>query len=356
MCKAKNHVSGGKRCSFHLTQGVMTGMVAYVAAVTGLSSGETKSAFEGLKREGAALPDPSREEVDAFLEGQEFRIRHEPNLSEAKRLSILGRIRAAIGNVIPDGATFHAWKNVVAESWTRVRKKAAVFALIGAISAGVVGCSNSNPDYTDSAPVKDGPVVTAPVGHENAGPSQAVQVQPTSFTGPAVAKYGQDNVQAAYRTAADVAGEDSFNSSVVRPGQYQVSDFDFAKGNMTVSQQAEWDKTVKSALAGDVTAQQNVNAYAYYNVKGDGFTFRTDGAPVTNRSVSAPRTSVAANGSLVMTVTSKGDFRMVQEGKNVLLTQTKEATYFMVKDASGAWKVDGYTATFQTANPVADAT
>lgn len=356
MCKPKSE--GGKRCSFHLSQGVTGGVTAYAASMTGLSRDETKQAFEALQAEGAHLPAPEQPEVDGFLVAESFRVQHEPSLTEAKRTSILNRLRSAIGKVTPDGATFHAWKNVVAEAWARSRRRAVGVFLISGLAFGVGGCA-TGPSQA-STPAPSGPVATASVTPGQSTSAVVKAAAPTiekgTFTGPAVAEYGKANVDAAYETMAEFAAENAVNSKVINTPRTQVKAADLAsvKSMMTPSAAKSWDQN--AANPADQQSLVNMSGVVTYGVNGSGTSTRTD---VTQPSVkiSDGKASLDADGRLQLTFEVGHDLRVnVAGGQYKKFNFDRTMTYWLVKGTTKdkPWLIDGWQAQYHGAQPVAD--
>lgn len=137
MCKSS--AEGGQRCQGHLRSGVTAAMTTYVVDATGLDRASAVTVIEDLRAEFADAPAPDRAEVDEFLERQAFRIRHEQALSEKRRNSLLGRIRAGIGRLLPDGPTFAAWKHSLAAAWQRAREPLKVAGAVAGVFIASVG-------------------------------------------------------------------------------------------------------------------------------------------------------------------------------------------------------------------------
>lgn len=139
MCKSS--AEGGQRCQGHLSASTTAAMTTYVVHTTGLDRPTVDATMADLRAEFADAPAPDRAEVDQFLEQQAFRVRHEPDLTEKRRDSIMSRLRAGIGRLLPDGPTYAAWKNVLASAahraWKRARKPVIAVG-VGAAAVGFV--------------------------------------------------------------------------------------------------------------------------------------------------------------------------------------------------------------------------
>jgi hypothetical protein len=355
MCKSK--IEGGKRCSFHLTQGVVTGMVAYAVSLTGLSRKDTREAFEDLRAEGAHLPAPSRGEVDSYLTAEAFRVQYEPTLSEPRRTSILGRLRAAIGNVTPDGATFHAWKNVVGEAWARTRRRAAMVFLVSGLAFGAGGCATAPSQASTPAPT--GTVATAPAspgvssggaaqGQALVRPSTPVIAAPVSVSKAATAKFGAAGVAAGYKAITDFAATNAVNPKAINVPVAEVSaaDLQAPKKMMTADAAKSWDQNAATP-----------QAEASYAINANGASMRTD-VPQPAVSISNAQIDVAPNGALYVKFDLKQDLRLNGGPGGAFtkanLNRTMEYWLLPGTGKTNPWLIDGWQAKFNATAPVAD--
>lgn len=352
MCQSK--AEGGRRCAFHLEQGVASGMVTYVASVTGLTPAQTNAAYEALEREGLTEPDPTRAEVDEFLEKQIFRVRHEPDLTEARRDSIVSRLRAAIGRITPNGATFHAWKTLVAESWSRVRRRAAAAFVVGALTFSVGACGTV-PD-ADRGPVSAEPVAAAPTTPGAAYDTEYAVAQPT-ISKEAVEAFGAKEAAAATTLATEVAQEWNFNEKAI-VGQVEdpaaVAYVLHAGDEMTPELRKEWTGNVNEyvraaksggALSGDVIS--NVYSYTFFDafieIEDAGWAPAPEGPVVVNQKISKISTTPTTDGRLLVVVSSQADLRTLntEKGKSKLWAFSRDTSYYMSKTPDG-WKISAW--------------
>lgn len=341
---------GGRRCSFHLEKGASSAVTSFASSVTGLSTQETQAAYDDLMREGGSQPDPSREEVDQFLEQQAFRARHDPDLTESRRQSIVRRLQDAIGRITPSGATFHAWRNLVAESWSRVRRKAAAAFLVGAVTFSVGACGtapassqsdDSRAEHTASAPKTPG------AAQFN---TEFKQVKPT-ISPEATAKFGQDAKTGTDFVVKQIVEKDSFNDDLARGGNASKDDVVAASDKMLPDAKRDWNKAIttydQEVEAGMVSekATGSVYIYTFYNMpqamKGTGASVASDGPVFVNRKTSKVRSTVQDN-RLAVTVAASSDVRVEGGAQEGLWPMKKETTYYMAKDADGNWKIDGW--------------
>jgi hypothetical protein len=351
MCKTK--ADGGARCAFHLEQGVQTGVTFFVSAVTGLSPREAAATYDGLRREGAGLPDPPRVEVDGFLEEQAFRVRHEPTLSESRRLSIGDRLRPAIGRVLPDGATFHPWENVVAEAWAGSGRKVAAVFLAGALSFGVGACGNVPADQPD--PPRGGPAATAP-----ANPSPSVEVEKVSIeealvAPTAVQQFGRTRANAAYREVTTFAAANTFRTDLLRPkASYTEADFAEVGKFMNPPMRAVWNNKIAARARGDEKSENDINVLMFHNFNVPGHSLTTSGPAIVNQKISkvsvAPENPTSGTGRIAVTFTQAGDLRLSKGGQPMRVTIDKTVTCWLAPAPSGSgrtWLIDGYKGSYE---------
>lgn len=374
MCKALNE--GGKRCSFHIVQGVCTAVVAYATSLTGLSRKETDEAFAALKEEGRNAPAPSREEVDGFLVTQAFRVRTEPTLTEAKRGSILNRLQSAIGKATPDGATFHAWKNVVAEAWARSRKRAAGVFLISGLAFGMGGCAtgptNAAPQPSTSGPVATAPAsptagaTVAPVGSTPAATGMMAAppfVAKATYSKDVVAKYGQASAEAAHDLTSELTTTEGFSEARMRqtPGEISQDDFASIKPYLTPSAAKDLDANAAKWVSDptDATANANLMAVAMYGLNNDKYRLREDVPALSGVRVERAQVDLDTDGKRVIVtqhVTTTARFEGAAKGDLLKMGLTRDTTYVLVKGTSKdrPWLIDGWSTNQKAADPVAD--
>lgn len=368
MCQSK--AEGGRRCKFHLEQGVAGGMTTYVASVTGLSPKQTAEAYEALEREGLALPDPTREEVDEFLEREAFRVRHEPNLTEKRRESIVARLRAAIGRITPNGSTFHAWKNLVAESWSRVRRRAAAAFMVGALTFSVGACGNApsqaTPDDT-AAPVAGAPVTPQPSNGSPREYDSTYEVAEGTASNEAVERFGPREAAQGTALAIDTSQDYFWDEESVTsmPGEDADEHAYSLAERMTPATAEQWRETVDEFIAnskeGNYGAGQNgrdflsISFYggaAFDNAvdkDGNTVTVAPEGPVVVNPTLSKVTTGLTADDRLSVEIEGSAGLRVVVGGKPKVWNLTRSITYYMVQDKDqGEWLIDAWSGSWNT--------
>jgi hypothetical protein len=362
MCKSK--ADGGVRCAYHLKGDITGSVITYAATVTGLTRKQANEAFNDLKSEGQNHPAPADAEVDQFLERTAFNVSQDPNLSDARRETLMNRLRAALGRALHlDGATFYAWKNVIAEAWARSRRKVAFSFATGLMVFGVAACGDAPKDH-NPAP-KPSVVASAPAsGVPSASPSPSVSIAPAEFSGEAVTAFGQDKVQAGYKEMAAFTSQQSFERKLLQSKPaYTADDFAAIRAQMTDRMRSDWDPTVAQAIAGDKQAKNTVRAVAYYDLTGGGYELATSGPPVVNESITSPTVSVDTNANgvkrLVVSFTHHGELRYTNNGTPVRIAFDKTATYRLVPAPAGSahvWLIDGVQANYKSGKDIPDTT
>lgn len=303
------------------------------------------------------MPDPSRDEVDDFLEKQAFRVRHEAALSEARRESILTRIQSAIGRVLPNGATFHAWKNVVAEAFARVRRRAAAAFLVGALSVGLGACGNTGEGPDVAAPVSGAPTISAPAHTYDT----EWDTQDPAVLGSASSTFTAAEVAAATGTVAAINEELAFNENILRDANLTADDYQRASAFMTPTCASAFSSIVDEAVASDATTTEKISAalIAYPNAKDAGidYPFQAKGPAVVNPATTntiVAFDTVNSQPRMKISQTVTADLRMVRNGNPVLVPVKKNITYWLapVDGARLDWRIDGYSGEFVGAGAI----
>lgn len=162
MCQPKSQ--GGKRCAVHRYGS--NASVRTTEAVLNAPKEIVLGAFKDLRKEGKALPEPERLEVVEFAVSEKFKVKYNPDIPERDKNTILRNWDKEIqGDDVPNGATFHAWKNMTSETLKRLRGRAGmavasigVATLVAACSAG--GSLEGQDNYT---PTPSPTVTSTPV-------------------------------------------------------------------------------------------------------------------------------------------------------------------------------------------------
>ena len=291
------------------------------------------------------------------MEQQVFRARHEPDLTEKRRESIVRRLRNAIGRVTPNGATFKAWKNIVAEAWTRVRRKAAAAFLIGALTFSVGACGT--PSNGPVEPMQAQTVAGAPADPSaTAKPSQPAEsteavwtVKNITYSKDAVAKFGKEDLKAAGDFTVETMREYSLSEQMIEgtaDGTHKAEHKAWllkASENMTTSCAKDWASTVntymKAANPGQETAARDgvrsLSSYGLYQQEN----IPTDTPTVENQTVQSMALSPTADGRLSVKVQSSATLNFTNQGKPGRSDATRDQDFFL-KQVDGHWKIDGW--------------
>lgn len=342
---------GGRRCAYHLEQAAGSAISSFASSVTGLAPSEVNNAMDDLKREGAFANDPTREEVDGWLEEQALRVRHEPSLSEAKRESILGRLRAAIGRITPSRETFYAWKNVMAESWGRVRRKAAAAFLVASVAGSITACGSVPAHHDQQASLSSQTSISATTDSTYQANGITV-ISPSAAT-----RYGKANAKAGAAVAVAFTEKYTFRDDDIA-APITSTTYAGADGYMTQTCASDFDKNV-AAVSKDAHAgpqAYNVLTAGFADMSLDGLTWRADGPKIVDRSQGPVTVSLDRDGRLQVKVGVSADLRMNKAGKPVLQYLQKDSTYWL-KQVNGKWLIDGWSSSFGTSGhaPVPDA-
>jgi hypothetical protein len=339
-----------------------SGMTSYAQACTGLTERGVAETFHALKREGVGLSDPDAGQVEEFLEGQEFRVRHDETLPTTRRESIVRRLRQALadarsGRYLPDGATFHAWKHVVSEAWRRSRRKAAAVALTGALTFGVSACGSTG-DRPQEPAAGSSPTVSAPA--EPAGPA-TVRVPEQMWneapmpTGNAAETFGQDKVNQAYRQMLDHTFATAWNCDRMRTPASGLGEQDFAAVEEAYTPYAKATWRERAARVGsDAEAAEGVFNSTLYGLEGDdsllgpGHTVIGNGTDCIGKisfgGAVADVDELEGERRLALAFDATADVHMKDpEGQPYVLRITKKQTLWLVEndDIRKPWLIDG---------------
>lgn len=357
MCQSK--AEGGRRCAHHLEQGASAAVVTYVATVTGLNSKETGQVYESLMDEGRTLAAPTRQEVDALLEQQIFRARHEEGITEKRRESIIRRLRDALGNILPSGATFHAWRNILSEAWTSVRRKAAAAFVAGALTFSLGACG------TTGTPVES-PTQAERVAAAAADPSPAARNFDTSWEVPAytpsksaVALFGEDGA----REGADTAIEHLVTVSLNE--ELGAADTDAATKQQVLLFTKDMTPDTAKSYSGIVKGYFGKGADAKQEHQADMFSFvavsalgtehnPAEGPIFSEQEVKTIAVDTDSTGRLVVTVKVSGKLRGFFDGENQIAKFERDQSFWMEKTPNDGWKFDGWSGDMRVSTPKAE--
>jgi hypothetical protein len=342
MCKPKSE--GGRRCSFHLEQGTTAALLSMGARQAGLSRAETERTLEALRREHIGTEAPSREEVDEFLGRAAAVAEVDPFLSEHARRSVVARLRASIGRILPSGATFTAWRRFTAEAWARTRRGIVGVLLASTVMTGVGACGTTE---QPASPAASGASATEGQDQGNTVPA----ISPLTGGDEARAAFGA-GVDAGYQTATKVAIETSVQADLLVNENPTPEDFDRLTPYLTPSAAKNFRATVERALAGDTDAQSAVQATSFYNLAAPGWSF-PDGQRVVNQQITSPQVGLdrgTGTDRLLMSFHQHADVRMTDHARAVLVPLDKDVRMWMTPAPAGSptpWLIDGLSATYK---------
>ncbi|WP_164701487.1 hypothetical protein [Modestobacter sp. KNN46-3] len=330
-------------------------MTTLAIALTGLPRQEAEAAIVDLRREGLNRPAPTRGEVDAWLSEQMWRSQHEPTLTPSKRATVLNRLRGALHRVLPDGPTFHAWRNLAAECFARTRRKVAAVLLAAPLMMGLGACGSSAHQDAHAAP--SGTVATAPATPSNTQQSSQPVVGPAVYDADAVATFGQQRAEQGYREATEVAITYALQPGLLANTQPTPADLDGITAHMTPSAAADYRAKVHAALAGDDTARQAVQVSTLYGVEGQGYRMATSGPAVTDQQVSTSTVTVDRSSDaerLRVSLEHSATLHGSQSDTPATARAIQDVTYLLAPSSTSpsGWAIDGWTGTYRVLDPV----
>lgn len=183
------------------------------------------------------------------------------------------------------------------------------------------------------------------------------------FTGPAADQFGADNVMTAYCEMVEFTMTNAWVPTLMREDDPQAVEFSFMNDYMTANMQDSWAAVVQKALAGDDTADQQVQGLTVYGLVGEGVSFPEDDSLVRNQAAGSAALTLDKEGPngdyrLGMTFTASADFRILKNGEPMLVPFTKDITYYLVPngDATRPWLIDGSQAVYRVGEMRADDT
>ena len=186
MCKSKAENGGvTKRCfaHHHLTKASLL----YIEAVTGVDKQQIYAIMKELRKEGRMLDAPTKEELDAYFNLEEFKTKYNNSLTEKEKVTILKNLldaKAEQEEQPVTGGTFHALKNSLARTVERFKRPFAALAITGTLLASLSGCVGvgvtPTPDNT-SSPVASECVVENPTALGDAIPNKIIKDEYGSY-------------------------------------------------------------------------------------------------------------------------------------------------------------------------------
>lgn len=345
MCQSK--AEGGRRCAAHLEQYATAGIIDYARITSGLSKAQVKDAYEAaIALADPGETDPTRDEVDTYLHATASQVRNDPAIPPQPKATIVTRLMDAVGRAKPSAATFRAWKSVIVDAWTKVRRQAIAGFAAATVVMSVGACGNA-PDQ----PQPD--ATAAPVAISTQAPAQydtTYTVAEPTYSQPAVNRYGRDEVAAGTTVAVNVVKDIGFDENLVSTPLSDLSPNDFYASNATMTDdcRAAWTSNVQRYLRSDgQDSMNNVWAMSIADVVGtlndDAIRLPKEGPVATDPRITKVDTTLASNGAtLIVAVTAKSTMRIDRDDEPHVVTVTKESNIFLIRDSEG-WKIDGWS-------------
>ena len=232
----------------------------------------------------------------------------------------------------------------------RCALRLAVLAMVGVL---VSGCAGGGGDAVPSSASSAAAAAPGAAATATEVRVEAPTIAKETFAGPAVSKYGQSQVQAAYQDIAQFSAAETLNPARIGKAVDQVTEADLASpaAYMTAGAAKSWEVDV--AGRGDLASEASGNLYgiAYYGLNNVQYKLRTDvsqpGVTVTNSEVSLDSDGVR----LKMALDVNGSIRYVsRDGQYAQMKVDKTVTYWLVKGSGKdkPWLIDGWQTQFRT--------
>lgn len=168
MCQPKS--LGGKRCFAHHPQTKAT--LNYVHLKTGIDKEQIYGIMKELHKEGRKLEAPTPEELEKYFDLEEFKTKYDNKLEEKEKVAILKQLltaRSVAKEQGVSGGVFHAWKNALSRTVSKMKKPFVALALSGTLLlSACTGGGGVTPPSETTAPPTSSPVVACST--ENPGP------------------------------------------------------------------------------------------------------------------------------------------------------------------------------------------
>lgn len=149
MCQAKS--KGGKRCAIHMYGS--RAVLNTVVKTTRQDPEQVTEAFKDLRKESKGLPSPTPQMVEEFAMQQKIAAQWSTELSDHDSKIIQRQWSNALETKErPDGATFHAWRETLAEVGRRSKSKLAAIGVSSALAFTMAACSSGGGDLPAPGP------------------------------------------------------------------------------------------------------------------------------------------------------------------------------------------------------------
>ncbi|MET3807925.1 hypothetical protein ABIB25_004952 [Nakamurella sp. UYEF19] len=231
----------------------------------------------------------------------------------------------------------------------------------GALSLPSSSASVSASVAGSSSPAASGPTGQAAVPH---GIPDSAFEHLKPFTGPAVAKYGQGSLQAAYKEMVNFAFASGWNSNLIAQNSAYLSRADaaFTLLYLTPAFKKEFLAQLGLAVQGDKSAGRRIEEAMFFGVTGsNGLKAVRSGKVVTNRRFSTGSIGLdTAHGErLSVAFAARGDIQMVDSaGRHMMLRGSRVLRYFLVANtgadrSSRPFLIDSWTIKMTVPPPTA---
>jgi hypothetical protein len=209
---------------------------------------------------------------------------------------------------------------------------------VGALSACHSGSSGPTGPTASIAPTATAAIGQVPATSLDMPASAFAKHKP--FTGPAVAKFGQANVEAAFHDTVNFAYEMGWNPVLLRRDHTRLTIADLAsvRSVMTPSCRAAFDATIAKVIVGDKAAIAKLEQTMSFGVSATGgLKPVTSGKAVTNRRFSDAKIAIdrkLGHDRLAMAFTADANIEMQNAaGAHYTLPTSRKAQFWLVPNA-----------------------
>lgn len=369
---------GGKRCDTHKDGSKAT--VSLTSIIADVQEKIVRKVFTSLKKEGKGLDNPEKEEVVSYAETGKFLTKHDPNIPERQKKTIMNQFEKAKEEE-PSGPLFHAWKHTLPETLRRTRKSLMAVGLAGAIMAtSACGGGGSGVNVDSSAPnTTSAPSISAPA---NPSPQASPSVSPGSIINgiPTLTSVENDGKGEYIKTTlADDDPSLKYNPEIVDAGASNLFSPEEISDAQKTAMKFVAEETIDSSLNGNPSnvdkwwkankdkfepTQQGVfladlngsDTSKALVLKGDfrqgkyDLNYGPDKTHVLSRTITPTHVYGGVNGQYkLVRFDAKANFSLAAnvDGKVVNENIVGDISYTLTKDASsGKWLISGYTNTF----------
>lgn len=377
---------GGKRCDTHKDGSKAT--VSLTSIIADVQEKIVRKVFTSLKKEGKGLDNPEKEEVVSYAETGKFLTKHDPNIPERQKKTIMNQFEKAKEEE-PSGPLFHAWKHTLPETLRRTRKSLMAVGMAGAIMATSACGGTTGPSIDHGTPVPSSSPSISQSATPSANPTPISSNSPGAVINGIPTKPEISNDGKGEYIQTSIAADDpalTYNPAIVDPSASSYSPEDITaaqKVAITFLAEEGIDSTLNNNPA-DVANQEawwakNKDRFApahqdtihnaiIANDPNQPIVFRGQhragkydlaSGPSSTHVLSRTITPVAVkagniNGENLLGVQSKVDFTLnaVSDGAPAKESVSGTVSYTMVKDSSsGKWLIAGSSAQY-TITPV----